>query len=316
MKSILKTVVAGAVAMVGLLSAAAAEEAFSLPGEHVFPEGIAVSSDGTAYVGSIYDGKIFRHVAGGPVEEFVASGDNGLVSAIGLLLDEEKGTLWVCSSDPGVGRLTGRAKPALLAFNAETGAAKARYELPDGGFCNDMAFDDDGALYVTDSLSPRILRLAPESDALKVWFEDARFQTGDFGLNGLDFTDANTLYVVTYHNARLFRLNLDNAGGVAGVAEVETDRPLALGDGMKALDRNRLLLVEGSGRLTEIDLHADMAKTKTVATGFSFPTTVSIRGDEAWLVEGQLDKLFVEDGPRPARLPFLVHRVNLMEVGS
>lgn len=316
MKSIIKTFFAGLL-LAGTSLAASAEDGFVIPGDETFPEGIALASDGTAFVGSIREGEIYRHAPGAAAAEpFIAPGSNGLVSAIGLFLDEEAGTLWVCSSDPGVGKLTGGAAPALLAFDAESGAARGRYELPGGGFCNDMSKGDDGALYVTDSFAPRILRLLPDAQAFEVWFEDDRFQTGGFGLNGLDFTDANTLFVVTYHNAKLFRLDLDEGRAVTAVTEISTDRPLALGDGMKALGADRLLLVEGSGALTMLTVRGDTAKTAVVADGFGVPTTVAVRDNQAWLVEGQLDKLFAEDGPKSADLPFRVYTVDLPHFGG
>lgn len=307
-----KSFVAGTLVALGLSCAAQAEDAFTLPGETTFPEGITMASDGTAYVGSVYEGRIFRRQPGATqAEPFIKAGSNGLVSAIGMLLDENKGTLWVCSSDPGVGRLTGHAKPALLAFDAATGSDKGRYALPGGGFCNDIAMDSKGAVYVTDSFAPRILRLKPGADKLEVMFRDDRFQTAQFGLNGLTFTDDNTLYVVTYVEGGLYRLSLNDEGDVSSVRKMTTDRPLVLADGLKTLSKDRLLLVEGNGALTRLSLRADKADIDVVKDGFIAPTTVAVQGGKAWLVEGQLNKLFVKDGPQPAKLPFSIQKVDL-----
>ena len=47
----------------------------------------------------------------------------------------------------------------VKAFDLQTGAAKGSYDFPGGGFANDLTFDAQGNLYVTDSWTPRILRL-------------------------------------------------------------------------------------------------------------------------------------------------------------
>ncbi|MBK8286590.1 MAG: hypothetical protein IPK97_17955 [Ahniella sp.] len=82
----------------------------SIPGDRYFPEGITVTSDGTFFVGSLFEGCIMRARAGtNSMEPFIESGANGLVSVLGLWADEARQTLWACSSDAGNGRLTGRA---------------------------------------------------------------------------------------------------------------------------------------------------------------------------------------------------------------
>lgn len=57
---------------------------------------------------------------------------------------------------------------------------------------NDLAFDDAGNLYVTDSFAATIYRIPPGGGAPVVWFTDPRL-AGDplvpFGVNGIRIND-------------------------------------------------------------------------------------------------------------------------------
>src|SRR5215218_8185052 len=50
---------------------------------------------------------------------------------------------------------------------------------------NDIAFDEDGNAYVTDSLQATIWRVAPGGGTPQVWFQDARFASSFVGTNGI-----------------------------------------------------------------------------------------------------------------------------------
>lgn len=84
---------------------------------------------------------------------------------------------------------------------------------------NDLAFDDEGNLYVTDSFAATIYRIPAGGGAPAVWFTDPRL-AGDinvpFGVNGIRFdADYENVYVaVTAENGTLdgviYRLPLAN----------------------------------------------------------------------------------------------------------
>jgi sugar lactone lactonase YvrE len=84
---------------------------------------------------------------------------------------------------------------------------------------NDLAFDDNGNLYVTDSFAATIYRIPAGGGAPAVWFTDPRL-AGDpnvpFGVNGIRFdkTNQNVYISVTAENGTLngviYRLPLAN----------------------------------------------------------------------------------------------------------
>ncbi|HAT33277.1 MAG TPA: hypothetical protein DCW29_21235, partial [Janthinobacterium sp.] len=129
-----------------------------------YPESVAAGPDGTLYVSSWRQGAVARLRAdGGAPEILVAPGANGLANGQGVLVDAARRLLWVCSG--ALGHTTVPLTPsALKSYDLDSGAARGDYPLPAGadgrpGHCNDVAQDARGALYVTDSLQPRLLRL-------------------------------------------------------------------------------------------------------------------------------------------------------------
>ncbi len=138
-------------------------ESIPIPGTKAFPESITSTRDGTLYVGRLGDGGIVR-VKPRTREStiFVQPGASGSRSILGVFADEASNTLWACSNDlsalgaPATGSDTGSA---LKAFDLKTGNGKRSVSLPGShAFCNDIAVDAQGSVYVTDSANPTILR--------------------------------------------------------------------------------------------------------------------------------------------------------------
>ena len=96
---------------------------------------------------------------------WIKQGSNGLGSALGVLADEQSGTLFVCSVDLSGGGViipTGATPGALKMFDLKTGADKGSVPLPPStllkqtALCNDIAVAADGTVYVNDFPSPGI----------------------------------------------------------------------------------------------------------------------------------------------------------------
>ena len=283
-------------------------DAVTLPGQTLYPEGIALAADGTMLVGSLREGSIVRVPPGAEAadpEPFAAAGDNGMVSTVGLHADDRRGLLWACSSDPGVSPQTGTSPPGLKSFDLATGAASSSIDLPGGGFCNDIAADRDGNLYVSDSFAPRILVLRAGESELASWTTDPAFAGEGFNLNGMAIA-GGALHAVKYNTGELFRIPIGEDGAAGEPAVVELDRALELPDGLRAAGDD-LIVVEGVGRLARI---SPAGTVTTLADDLAGPTSVAIAGDDAWVVEGQLGHLFDPASGDPA-LPFQVVRVPL-----
>jgi hypothetical protein len=95
---------------------------YDLPGEEVFPEGVAYNSaSGKFYVGSTTDGTIYEgDVASGDVTVFSEGGADGRSTAIGMKVDN-RGYLWV--SGGGTGQ--------MFVYDTADGSLVATYTTPD-----------------------------------------------------------------------------------------------------------------------------------------------------------------------------------------
>jgi sugar lactone lactonase YvrE len=304
------------IALAGSAGANAAPSEILIPGDHVYPESITGTSDGTLYIGSLGDGGVFRVSPGGATAEpFIAKGASDLLSVIGVLADEKSGTLWVCSSDlsaAGVDIPTGKKPTALKGFDLKSGKEKASIPLPgEKQFCNDMAIGRDGAVYLADSLNPTVLRLAPNAKSFEVWAKDDRFAGEGFILDGIAFGTDGNLYVNTYATHRLFRIAVKPDGSAGAITELKPSRELDHPDGMRPLGPNTFLMIEGAGRLDKVTVDGDAAKIETLRDGFKVPVAVWQVGDVAYALEGQLDVLLdaSKKGTKPD--PFKAYAVPL-----
>ncbi len=105
---------------------------------------------------------------------------------------------------------------------------------------------------------------------------------------------------------KLFVTPIGKDGKAGKVSEVKLDRPLAGPDGQRSFGKSSLLVAEGTapGRLARVDLSgADLAtgKVTTVKEGFpDGPVAVTVVGETAYVLEGQLQILFGPPGAPPA----------------
>jgi len=293
-------------------------DSIPIPGTRAFPESITSKSDGTLYVGRLGDGGIVR-INPRTHENviFVRPGALGSRSILGVFADEASNTLWACSNDlsalgaPATGSDTGSA---LKAFNLRTGIGKRSVSLPGThAFCNDIAEDAKGSLYVTDSANPTILKLSPGAATFEVFAQDSAFSPpqGGAGLDGIAFGSDGNLYVTTYAAGGLFRVEV-KAGRAARITALSGDHQLRFPDALRALGDHSFLLIEGSGTLDRVVIRGDAFAVTPIRGGFATPTSVARIGTTAWVSEGQLTFFFDPSKKNSSpSLPFRIYPVPL-----
>lgn len=278
-----------------------------LPSDEFYPESVTATPDGTLYIGSLATGQVVAFAPGAATaRELLPGGDPKGVT--GLFADVEDGTLYLCAVD--VAQLLNQTLPAseVRAYDLETAALKATYPFPEPGFCNDLARDDRGTLFVTDSLG-RIYQLAAGASSLALWSGDPLLgpsaPTG-FGADGIAFDGAGSLYVNTFSDGRLIRIPIAEDGSAGEAVEIQVSPALNGPDAMRMLDANTLLVVNGStGQLVRVALSGAEGTATVVREGLNMPTSVAVTGATYWVTEGQVGVLFGLVAGPPA-LPFVV----------
>jgi sugar lactone lactonase YvrE len=284
-------------------------ERYVLPGEQVFPEGVAYQSDtGDFYVGSTTDGTVFRgNVEGGPkeAEVFVEPESHGRTTAIGMEVDKE-GRLFIAGGD------TGR----IFVYDTESADLVRRLDTPDAEstFLNDVAVTPDGDVYLTDSMRPVLFRVTSTADGVseaEPWlnFEGtpAEYEEG-FNLNGIDATDDGRYLVAVQSNTgELFRIDTESKEVVEINLGGET---LTNGDGL-LLDGRTVYVVRNEQELiVPVELSGEYISGEVgepfTDPSFAFPTTLAKTDGRLLVVNSQFDK---QEGE--PELPFTVSSVEV-----
>ncbi|MGH8081918.1 MAG: hypothetical protein ACREP7_15190, partial [Lysobacter sp.] len=250
-------------------------------------------------------------------QTWVQPGANGLANGQGVLVDSRRNALWVCSGN--IGFTTVPTTPsALKRYDLATGQALASFPMPDQGYCNDLAQDRHGNLYVTDSLHPRVLRLADGGKALTIWKQDPLLTgTGPYkGLNGIAIDADRDVYVsLVAAVPNILHIALQADGKAGAVTRVEAPRELKNVDAIRAWKPGRLVLFESNafgqgafgGQISVARIEGDRMALRTVVSGLNDPSSGALVGDRLYFIESKYRLLFQhhDDGtPVPEGVPF------------
>jgi sugar lactone lactonase YvrE len=138
-------------------------------------------------------------------------------------------------------------EPAAFVWRTDpaTGVVEKFATLDHGGFPNDMAFEDDGSFFVTDSFLGRLYHIDASGSATVAVSDpllrgnpaDQAFPTHDFGANGIAWDQAEqNLYVSVTDYGRIVRIPFSCRGGLGRPKVVAESAQLKGIDGI-ALDR-------------------------------------------------------------------------------
>ena len=247
-----------------------------------FPESLTSTQDGTLYIGSMNLGAVYRAAPGAATATtFISRQAGGFGKVLGVLADSAADTLWVCDNDG--------ARASLKTFALRTGAKKRQYDLPGGGFCNDIALKGADA-YITDTKGGRVLKLAKGADALTVWYTH---DAADPSLDGLVWKNG-ALYTNTYNGNHLIRIITHRDGSADKATVLTTSLDIYQPDGMRLARDGTILMVEGrgkdgNGRLDAVTVSGDTATIKVIKDKYMLQTAVTTVGDTAYVLEAKLN---------------------------
>jgi len=262
----------------------------------IMPEGVDWDEAGSRFlITSLTDGAIRSIDDAGSVEIFAQ--DQDITTSVGLEVDELHNRLLVAVADRNVFS-GGAGRAALAAYDLITHERLFLTEL--GGvfpyeqhFANDVAVDDAGSAYVTDSTAPVIYRVDMDGSA-EVFLQDDRLIADGIGLNGIGYHPDGFL-LVAFANS-LLKVPLDDP---AAFSEVATDDPVHF-DGIFLHEGAWLVGVnntDGQQTLVAMSSADDWATATTEGRVLSMgdATSITQRGDTSYYINAYLGNPSAEE---------------------
>jgi sugar lactone lactonase YvrE len=224
--------------------------AFVSPDPGLLPEGIEWdAAQGRFLVGSLSQGTIYSITPNDDgsttVEPLIE--DEELMSTVGIEIDEANNRLLVSNSSADA--FSGGAGAAMLAaYDLEMGERAYLTDLSTlyeskTNFANDVAVDDEGNAYVTNSFAPVLYKVTPEGEASILIEDESLSSAAGFGTNGIVYHPDGYLIVANAGNQALLKVTL---GDEVTITPVELDMPFGA-DGMVLAEDGTLYAVASSG---------------------------------------------------------------------
>jgi sugar lactone lactonase YvrE len=261
---------------------------------NVYPESISAARDGTIYSGSI-KGIIFRAKPGSgkAVPWIKPSAENGLLGVFGVLVDERRKTLWVCSAGNNLRNPPAVGDSSLMSFDLASGKRTGNYTFPKSAsapapVCNDITVARDGTVFASDTPGGRILKLAKGATTLEVFADDPRLK----GIDGIVLSEDGVLYLNIVTKGQLLRVDRKPDGSLGGLTELAVSDKLGGPDGFRLIHGKTFLLAEGtSGKIDQVTIDGDRATVKVLREGLISPPAVTLVGHTAYAAEGKITYL-------------------------
>jgi sugar lactone lactonase YvrE len=269
--------------------------------------------DGSILVGGIASGRVLRLSRNGWSTFFRGAPD--VYSVTALRFDAGRNLVWGASPDV-LAVFAGDKRPRshrVFALDATTGRLVRSVEMPPGAFANDLALDERGGVYVTDSLGGRIWHVSAGGSDPRLVVHDPRFRGGALGPAGIVRTSEGDLLVGLFSAGELYRVRSPDARPVVGRVNIE--RPIERLDGLALASDGRLLAVEG-GRGSLLAIELSRGTITTLATGLSGPVNLTISRGDVWVTESGINDPSSFD---PLQIPpsgFSLRRVPLSSIVS
>ena len=288
----------------------------------VYPEGVAYNEKTNQFfVSSVKTATIGTVDPAGRYAPFYE--DSALKSSYGMKIDPKTNRLWVCTSDGNYSKFSepGTYKKVARLISIDLGTKKKAADIdlaklyPGKHFINDLAFDDKGNIYITDSYSPVIYKVDAKGSA-SVFTESDLFKGEDVGLNGIVFHPNGFLLVANDREGALYKVDISNPKAVSKV-KIKTLFPGI--DGLLWDAQNKLVLIQNKGvdktyQLSSKDnwLSADILASTLITDRFQYPTTGVLQGGKIYVLNAKLNE--ITDSVRAPSKEFSLQQVEFKPV--
>ena len=259
----------------------------------VFPESLSAAADGTVYIGSVA-GNVYKAEPGAAEAHpwIRHSDDNGILAILGVLVDDSRNTLWLCSAPNFFGPERSEGVSSVMAFDLASGAQKGNFPFPGGGTCNDITVAQDGTVLATDTPGGRILALDPGASELRVFGQSDLLR----GIDGIAYSGDFTLYANNVQTQKIYRLAVNADNSMGALTELKLSHELGGPDGMRLIEGNRFIQAEGTiGRLSVVTIEGDTATLRVIDDAVESTPGATMVGNTAYVLESNIQYLLNPD---------------------
>lgn len=259
----------------------------------VFPESLSAAADGTVYIGSVA-GTVYKAEPGAAEAHpwIRHSDDNGSLAILGVLVDDSRDTLWLCSAPNFFGPERSEGVSSVMAFDLASGAQKGNFPFPGGGTCNDITVAQDGTVLATDTPGGRILALDPGASELRVFGQSDLLR----GIDGIAYSGDFTLYANNVQTQKIYRLAVNADNSMGALTELKLSHELGGPDGMRLIEGNRFIQAEGTiGRLSVVTIEGDTATLRVIDDAVESTPGATMVGNTAYVLESNIQYLLNPD---------------------
>lgn len=285
---------------------------------YLYPEGTAYNKNTNLFfVSSVKTGTIGTVDKQGNYKVFYE--DKTLKSSYGMKVDYKRNCLWICTGDANYSNYsdsgTFKKMIRLVSLDVVTGKKTQDIDLSNlyegKHFANDLALDDKGNIYITDSYSPVIYKVDVQGKA-GIFVKSDLFKGETVGINGIAWSPQGFLLTVNTNNGDLLKVDINNP---SNVTKVKVKNFFVGGDGLFWDEQNNLILIQNSTNKIHQLASKDNWQSAEAKAGtamedrFSYPTTGVIGEGKIYALNAKLNEL--NDPTKPPSKEFSLQQVQL-----
>ncbi len=266
----------------------------------LYPEGITYDAQKKLFfVSSVRWGTIGSVDMDGVYKELLK--DPALKSSYGMKVDAKNNRLLVCISDANYSKYstpaTFKKMARLIGVDMVSGKKTMDLNLAtDAGkhFANDLAMDEKGNIYVTDSYSPNVYKIDASGKAT-VFATSDWFKSEDVGLNGILYHPQGFLIVDHSTNGALYKIDIKNP---KNITQVKIQGLFPGADGMVWQSAGMLAMVQnkGANKIYQISSNdnwatAEVKGATATLDNFQHSTTATVQDGRVWILNSKMNEL-------------------------
>ena len=267
----------------------------------LYPEGLTYNpANNLFYVSSAKTGTIGAVTEAGEYKALYE--DSTLKSTFGMKVDTKQNKLWVCAGDPNYSKYstpdTYKKMIRLVAIDLKTGKKVNDIDLTSlyegKHFLNDLALDNAGNIYLTDSFSPVVYKVDNKGKAT-IFAQSDLFKSMDIGLNGIVWSPKGFLIVNNNSDGSLLKIDIKNP---TQVTKIKNDVFFVGADGLLLDNDGSLIVVQNKGvnkvsRLSSMDnwQTSKVIAATAVEDRFKQPSTATLQKDKVYVLNSKLNEL-------------------------